>query len=176
MGIFKSAGKIAKNVATGGEQTPQQSTNNSASIQQSQPQGTGSASNMIQAPSVSDGGLAASTVNTGSQYGGIQSIVANRGDGSGRSVSMSKLGGLLGIEGAQSYASDYDSQSSAQSMNVNPMLNNSIGSLGQNNTGGMGLSSGLGNMFTTQKSNGLGNIGYNPQGNNYNIIGGVELV
>ena len=64
-------------------------------------------------------------------------------------------------------------------MNANPMLNNSIGSLGslgQNNTNDIGIS-GLGNMSTTQKSNGLGNIvGYNPQGNNYNIIGGVELV
>ncbi len=56
------------------------------------------------------------------------------------------------------------------------MLNNSLGSLDQNNTGGIGLSSGLGNMFTAQKYNGLGNIGYNPRGNNYNIIGGVELV
>ena len=56
------------------------------------------------------------------------------------------------------------------------MLNNSLGSLDQNNTGGIGLSSGLDNMFTAQKYNGLGNIRYNPQGNNYNIIGGVELV
>ena len=65
----------------------------------------------------------------------------------------------------------------AESMNANPMLNNSLGSLDQNNTGGIGLSSGLGNTLTTQKYNGLGNIvGYNPQGNNYNIIGGVELV
>ena len=66
---------------------------------------------------------------------------------------------------------------SAKSMNANPMLNNGLDSLGQNNTGGIGLSSGLGNMFTTQNYNGLGNIiGYNPQRNNYNIIGGVELV
>ena len=56
------------------------------------------------------------------------------------------------------------------------MLNNGLGSLDQNNTGDIGLSSGLGNMFTAQKYNGLGNIGYNPRGNNYNIIGGVELV
>ena len=65
----------------------------------------------------------------------------------------------------------------AESMNANPMLNNSLGSLDQNNTGGIGLSSGLGNTLTTQKYNGLGNIvGYNPQGNNYDIIGGVKLV
>ena len=63
-----------------------------------------------------------------------------------------------------------------ESMNANPMLNNGLGSLGQNNTNDTGIS-GFGNMSTAQKSNGLGNIvGYNPQGNNYNIIGGVELV
>lgn len=81
-------------------------------------------------------------------------------------------GDILGTQGIQ----PYDSQSNTQSMNVNPMLNNNIGSLGQKKIGGIGLSSGLSNMFTTQKSKGLGNIEYNPQGNNYNIIGGVELV
>ena len=62
-----------------------------------------------------------------------------------------------------------------ESMNANPMLNNGLGSLGQNNTNDTGIS-GFGNMSTAQKSNGLGNIWDNPQGNNYNIIGGVELV
>ena len=66
--------------------------------------------------------------------------------------------------------------SAVGSGNQDRMFNNSLDSLGQNNTGDIGLSSGLGNMFTAQKYNGLGNIGYNPRGNNYNIIGGVELV
>lgn len=112
---------------------------------------------------------------TGSQYSGVIEKATNSflDNNTNMFIKQSQSqGDILGTQGIQ----PYDSQSSAQSMNVNPMLNNSIGSLGQNNTGGIGLSSGLGNMFTTQKSNGLGNIGYNPQGNNYNIIGGVELV
>lgn len=66
--------------------------------------------------------------------------------------------------------------SAVGSGNQDRMFNNSLDSLGQNNTGDIGLSSGLGNMSTAQKYNGLGNIEYNPRGNNYNIIGGVELV
>ena len=114
---------------------------------------------------------------TGSQYGGtIEKATNSVLDSDLNTFKQFKQsqpqGDMLGTQGIK----PYDSQSSAQSMNVNPMLNNSIGSLGQNNTGGIGLS-GLGNMSTTQKSTGLGNIvGYNPQGNNYNIIGGVELV
>ena len=88
--------------------------------------------------------------------------------GEGYAKQRQPQGDILGTQG-----------SNAQSMNANPMLNNGLGSLdslGQNNTNDIGIS-GLGNMSTTQKSNGLGNIvGYNPQGNNYNIIGGVELV
>ena len=116
-----------------------------------------------------------SNVSTDSQDGGTIAGAYNRGAGSGinRFKHTPSQGDILGTQGIQ----PYDSQSNAQSMNVNPMLNNSIGSLGQNNTSAIGLSSGLGNMFTSQKSNGLGNIvGYNPQGSNYNIIGGVELV
>ena len=114
---------------------------------------------------------------TGSQYGKVIEEATNRVLDSDLNTfkqfkQSQPQGDMLGTQGIK----PYDSQSSAQSMNVNPMLNNSIGSLGQNNTGGIGIS-GFGNRFTTQKSNGLGNIvGYNPQGNNYNIIGGVELV
>lgn len=125
----------------------------------------------------SDGGLAASEVGTNSKFGNsmtrqINKVLANRGE---TFEQTQPQGDMLGTQGIQ----HYDSQSSAQSMNANPMLNNSIGSLGslgKNNTNDIGIS-GFGNRFTTQKSNGLGNIvGYNPQGNNYNIIGGVELI
>ena len=117
---------------------------------------------------------------TGSQYGKVIEEATNRVLDSDLNTfkqfkQSQPQGDMLGTQSIQ----PYDSQSSAQSMNVNPMLNNSIGSLGslgQNNTNDIGIS-GLGNMSMAQKSNGLGNIvGYNPQGNNYNIIGGVELV
>ena len=118
---------------------------------------------------------------TGNQYGGIiekatNSVLDNSTDMSIKQFEQTQpQGDMLGTQGIQ----HYDSQSSAQSMNANPMLNNSIGSLGslgKNNTNDIGIS-GFDNRFTTQKSNGLGNIvGYNPQGNNYNIIGGVELI
>ena len=115
---------------------------------------------------------------TGSQYGGTIEKATNSvlDNSTNMFIKQSQSqGDMLGTQGIK----PYDSQSSAQSMNVNPMLNNSIGSLGslgQNNTNDIGIS-GFGNMSTTQKSNGLGNIiGNNPQGNNYNIIGGVELV
>ena len=138
-----------------------------------------SSANMIQSPGGSDGGLAASAVGTGvigakSKFGRSMERQLNRLADNGviRFNQTQSQGDILGTQGIQ----PYDSQSNAQSMNVNPMLNNGLGSLGQNNTGGIGLS-GLGNMSTTQKYNGLGNIiGNNPQGNNYNIIGGVELV
>ena len=141
-----------------------------------------SSANMIQSPGGSEGGLAASAVDTGviganSKFGRSMERQLNRLADNGviRFNQTQSQGDMLGTQGIK----PYDSQSSAQSMNVNPMLNNSIGSLGslgQNNTNDIGIS-GFGNMSTTQKSNGLGNIvGYNPQGNNYNIIGGVELV
>ena len=133
-------------------------------------------------PGGSEGGLAASAVDTGviganSKFGRSMERQLNRLADNGviRFNQTQSQGDILGTQGIQ----PYDSQSNAQSMNANPMLNNSIGSLGslgQNNTNDIGIS-GFGNRFTTQKSNGLGNIvGYNPQGNNYNIIGGVELV
>ena len=113
---------------------------------------------------------------TGSQYSGTiekatNSVLDNSTD---MFVKQSQQqGDILGTQGD---IQPYDSQSNAQSTNANPMLNNGLGSLGQNNTNDTGIS-GFGNMSTAQKSNGLGNIvGYNPQGNNYNIIGGVELV
>ena len=116
---------------------------------------------------------------TGSQYGGTiekatNSVLDNSTNMFIKQFKQSQpQGDMLGTQGIK----PYDSQSIAQSMNVNPMLNNSTGSLGQNNTGGIGFSSGIDNISTAQKSNGLGNIiGNNPQGNNYNIIGGVELV
>lgn len=115
-----------------------------------------------------------STVSTASQDGSTIPGATNSVVGSGTNMfkQTQSKGGVLGTQGIQ----PYDSQSNAQSMNANPMLNNGLGSLGQNNTNDIGIS-GFGNRFTTQKSNGLGNIvGYNPQGNNYNIIGGVELV
>ena len=141
-----------------------------------------SSANMIQSPGGSDGGLASSAVGTGvigakSKFGRSMERQLNRLADNGviRFNQTQSQGDILGTQGIQ----PYDSQSNAQSMNANPMLNNSIGSLGslgQNNTNDIGIS-GFGNRFTTQKSNGLGNIvGYNPQGNNYNIIGGVELV
>lgn len=114
------------------------------------------------------------TVSTAGQDGSTIPGATNSVVGSGTNMfkQTQSKGGVLGIQGIQ----PYDSQSNAQSMNANHMLNNGLGSLGQNNTNDIGIS-GFGNRFTTQKSNGLGNIvGYNPQGNNYNIIGGVELV
>ena len=137
-----------------------------------------SSANMIQSPGGSDGGLAASAAGTGSEYGkqlvrGVAGLAVNMA--TNLIKKKQSQGDILGTQGIQLY----DSQSNAQSMNANPMLNNSIGSLGslgQNNTNDIGIS-GFGNMSTTQKYNGLGNIiGNNPQGNNYNIIGGVELV
>ena len=141
-----------------------------------------SSANMIQSPGGSDGGLAASAAGTGviganSKFGRSMERQLNRlADNGVISFNQTQSqGDILDTQGIQ----PYDSQSNAQSMNANPMLNNglgSLGSLGQNNTNDIGIS-GFGNRFTTQKSNGLGNIvGYNPQGNNYNIIGGVELV
>lgn len=113
------------------------------------------------------------TVSTAGQDGSTIPGATNSVVGSGTNMfkQTQSKGGVLGTQGIQ----PYDSQSNAQSMNANPMLNNGLGSLGQNNTNDIGIS-GFGNRFTTQKYNGLGNIGYNPQGNNYNIIGGVELV
>lgn len=146
-----------------------------------------SSANMIQSLGGSEGGLAANAVNANAVGTGV--IGANSKFGRSMERQLNRLadngvisfnqtqpqGDMLGTQGIQ----HYDSQSSAQSMNANPMLNNSIGSLGslgKNNTNDIGIS-GFGNRFTTQKSNGLGNIvGYNPQGNNYNIIGGVELI
>lgn len=146
-----------------------------------------SSANMIQSLGGSEGGLAANAVNANAVGTGV--IGANSKFGRSMERQLNRLadngvisfnqtqsqGDILGTQGIQ----HYDSQSSAQSMNANPMLNNSIGSLGslgKNNTNDIGIS-GFGNRFTTQKSNGLGNIvGYNPQGNNYNIIGGVELI
>ena len=115
-----------------------------------------------------------SNVSIASQDGSTIAGAYNRGAGSGinRFKQTQLQGDILGTQGIQ----PYDSQSSAQSMNVKPMFNNGLGSLGKNNTGGTGFSSGLDNSLTAQKSNGLGSIGYNPQGNNYNIIGGVELI
>ena len=143
-----------------------------------------SSANMIQSPGGSDGGLAASAVNanavgTGvigakSKFGRSMERQLNRLADNGviRFNQTQSQGDILGTQGIK----PYDSQSNAQSMNANPMLNNGLGSLGQNNTNDVGIS-GFGNMSTTQKYNGLGNIiGNNPQGNNYNIIGGVELV
>lgn len=132
-----------------------------------------SSANMIQSPGGSDGGLAASAVGTNSKFGRSMERQLNRLAKNGviRFKQTQSQGDILGTQGIQ----PYDSQSNAQSMNANPMLNNGLGSLGQNNTNDIGIS-GFDNRFTTQKSNGLGNIGYNPQGNNYNIIGGVELV
>lgn len=138
-----------------------------------------SSANMIQSSGGSEGGLAANAVGTGviganSKFGRSMERQLNRlADNGVISFNQTQSqGDMLGTQGIQ----PYDSQSNAQPMNVNPMINNSIGSLGQNNTNDIGIS-GFGNRFTTQKSNGLGNIvGYNPQGNNYNIIGGVELV
>lgn len=113
------------------------------------------------------------TVSTAGQDGSTIPGATNSVVGSGTNMfkQTQSKGGVLGTQGIQ----PYDSQSNAQSMNANHMLNNGLGSLGQNNTNDIGIS-GFGNRFTTQKYNGLGNIGYNPQGNNYNIIGGVELV
>ena len=116
------------------------------------------------------------TGTTGNQYGKVVEEATNRVLDSDLNTfkqfkQSQPQGDMLGTQGIK----PYDSQSNAQSMNANPMLNNGLGSLGQNNTNDIGIS-GFGNMSTTQKSNGLGNIGYNPQGNNYNIIGGVELV
>ena len=136
-------------------------------FKQSQPQGDiqgGLAANVV----------GANAVDTNSKFGNsmtrqINKVLANRGE---TFEQTQPQGDMLGTQGIQ----PYDSQSSAQSMNVKPMFNNGLGSLGQNNTGGTGFSSGLDNSLTAQKSNGLGNIGYNPQGNNYNIIGGVELI
>ena len=137
-----------------------------------------SSGNMIQSSGGSDGGLATSglatsAVGTGSEYD--NKLIRGFADAN-MAINVFKKtqsqGDILGTQDIQ----PYDSQSNAQSMNVNPMLNNGLGSLGQNNTGGTGFSSWLDNTLTAQKSNGLGNIGYNPQGNNYNIIGGVELV
>ena len=114
---------------------------------------------------------------TGNQYGKVIEEATNRVLDSDLNTfkqfkQSQPQGDMLGTQGIQ----PYDSQSNAQSMNANPMLNNGLGSLGQNNTNDVGIS-GFGNRFTTQKYNGLGNIiGNNPQGNNYNIIGGVELV
>ena len=133
-----------------------------------------SSANMIQSPGGSDGGLAESAVGTDSKYGrkpirGVAELAVSMANVLNKKQSQ---GGILDTQGIQ----PYDSQSNAQSMNANPMLNNGLGSLGQNNTNDIGIS-GFGNMSTTQKYNGLGNIiGNNPQGNNYNIIGGVELV
>ena len=126
-------------------------------------------------PGGSEGGLPASAAGTGSEYGkqlgrGVAELAVNMA--TNLIKKKQSQGDVLDTQGIQ----PYDSQSNAQSMNANPMLNNGLGSLGQNNTNDIGIS-GFGNRFTTQKSNGLGNIvGYNPQGNNYNIIGGVELV
>lgn len=113
------------------------------------------------------------TVSTAGQDGSTIPGATNSVVGSGTNMfkQTQSKGGVLGTQGIQ----PYDSQSNAQSMNANHMLNNGLGSLGQNNTNDIGIS-GFGNRFTTQKYKGLGNIGYNPQGNNYNIIGGVELV
>ena len=138
-----------------------------------------SSANMIQSPGSSDGGLASSAVGTGvigakSKFGRSMERQLNRLADNGviRFNQTQSQGDILGTQGIQ----PYDSQSNAQSMNANPMLNNGLGSLGQNNTNDIGIS-GFGNMSTAQKYNGLGNIiGNNPQGNNYNIIGGVELV
>ena len=129
-------------------------------------------------PGGSEGGLAASGVGTGvigakSKFVRSMERQLNRLAKNGviRFNQTQSQGDILGTQGIQ----PYDSQSNAQSMNANPMLNNGLGSLGQNNTNDIGIS-GFDNRFTTQKSNGLGNIGNNPQGNDYNIIGGVELV
>ena len=138
-----------------------------------------SSANMIQSPGGSEGGLAASAVGTGviganSKFGRSMERQLNRLANNGviRFNQTQSQGDILGTQGIK----PYDSQSNAQSMNANPMLNNGLGSLGQNNTNDIGIS-GFGNMSTTQKYNGLGNIiGNNPQGNKYNIIGGVELV
>lgn len=144
-------------------------------FKQSQPQGNiqgGLAANAVNANAVGTGVIGAN-----SKFGRSMERQLNRlADNGVISFNQTQSqGDILGTQGIQ----HYDSQSSAQSMNANPMLNNSIGSLGslgKNNTNDIGIS-GFGNRFTTQKSNGLGNIvGYNPQGNNYNIIGGVELI
>lgn len=170
MGIFKSVGKIAKNVAAGGEQTPQQSTNNSGSIQQSQPQGTGSASNMIQAPSVSDGGLAASTVNTGSQYGGIQSIVANRGYGSNGSLRiMGKLGHLLGIPGAQ----PQDGNEQAGQYASNTSVPNGFGGFGDSMS--QSIPNGLAASAISERGRFDVNQTIQAPGQ-YNVIDGAQLI
>lgn len=143
-----------------GDNTAQQRANNSGSTQTTE--------------ALRESFLQPNNVSTDSQDGGTIAGATNKGVGNGTNMfkRTPTQGGILGTQDIQSYGS----QSNAQPMNVNPMLNNSIGSLGQNNTGGMGLSSGLGNIPMAQKYNGLGNIWHNPQGNNYNIIGGVELV
>ena len=139
-------------------------------FKQSQPQGDiqgGLAENAVNANAVNANAVGTGVIGANSKFGRSMERQLNRLADNGviRFNQRQPQGDILGTQG------------NAESTNANPMLNNGLGSLGQNNTGGIGLSSGIDNISTTQKSNGLGNIvGYNPQGNNYNIIGGVELV
>lgn len=151
-------------------QTPQQSTNSSASIQQSQPQGTGSTSNMIQDFGGSDGGLAASTVNTNSQYGDIQSIGANRGYGSNGSLHISsKLGHLLGIPGAQ----PQDGNEQAGQYSSNTSVPNGFGGFGDSMSQSMpnGLAA---SMYSRGNRFGVNQTIQAP--GQYNVIDGAQLI